>query len=51
MEIETQQGKYLGCSKTSSKREIFSKTGQPQTFFFQKRNPKQFKLTPKGTRK
>ena len=38
----------MGCSKSVSKREVYSSTGPPQEV---KRNLKQPNLTPKGVRK
>ena len=39
----------MGCSKSSSKREVYSNTSLPQEK--RKMQNKQFKLTPKATRK
>ena len=48
MKMKTQFTKPMGCSKSSSKREVYSYTSIPQ----QKRNisNKQSNVTPKGTR-
>ena len=48
MTMKTQLSKTYGCSKSSSKREVYSNTSLPQET--RKISNKQSKLTPKGTR-
>ena len=46
--MKTREPKPMGCSKSSSKREVYSNTSLPQET--RKISNKQSKLIPKGTR-
>ena len=48
MTVKTQWPKHMGCSKRSSKREVYSNSISPQET--RKISNKQSNLTPKGTR-
>ena len=48
MTMKTRRSKPMGCSKSSSKREVYSNTSLPQETW--KISNKQSNVTPKGTR-